>query len=342
MSNIQKENEEIERFIREVSRDLFKENKVDLIIGYGKGSIPFNTTPIFISEENDVDKLIWNNFCYINLSRYLLPSLNDFIRENKDKNLKIGVISKGCTARSIIQLIIENQIKPENVVIIGMECNGILNRKKIEKEFGDLEITDILINGDNIIVKGDKFEKELAFNDYLSELCKACKIRAPPISSKVSDIIVGKSQEVSSIEEDDFSDISEFESKSSEEKWAHISELLKDCTRCYACREACPFCYCNLCFIDQNLPTWFSKTSNLGEIVIFHMIRALHVAGRCVACGACSNACPMGIDLTIITRKLEKIVKERFDFTVGLDLDTLPPMMTFKMDDKEEFMLEED
>ena len=37
-----------------------------------------------------------------------------------------------------------------------------------------------------------------------------------------------------------------------------------------------------------------------------------------------------------------KGVKERFDFTSGLDPDTLPPMVDFKMEDAQEFMLEED
>jgi hypothetical protein len=50
----------------------------------------------------------------------------------------------------------------------------------------------------------------------------------------------------------------------------------------------------------------------------------------------------MGIDLNFINRKLEKVVKERFDFTSGLDPDVLPPMVDFKMEDAEEFMLEED
>ena len=66
------------------------------------------------------------------------------------------------------------------------------------------------------------------------------------------------------------------------------------------------------------------------------------MAGRCVACGACSLVCPMGIDLNFINRKLEKVVKKRFNFTSGLDPDTLPPMVDFKIEDAEEFMLEED
>jgi len=94
--------------------------------------------------------------------------------------------------------------------------------------------------------------------------------------------------------------------------------------------------------VDQNKPVWFGKTTDISDIIVFHLIRSMHMAGRCVACGACSSVCPMGIDLTFIIRSLEKIVKERFDFKSGLDLETLPPMMTFKMEDGQEFMLEED
>ena len=62
----------------------------------------------------------------------------------------------------------------------------------------------------------------------------------------------------------------------------------------------------------------------------------------CVGCGACSSVCPMGIDLNLINRKLEELVKRRFDYTSGLNAETVPPMMDFKMEDEQEFMLEED
>ncbi|GAG55130.1 unnamed protein product, partial [marine sediment metagenome] len=94
-------------------------------------------------------------------------------------------------------------------------------------------------------------------------------------------------------------------------------------------------------FVDQNKPVWFGKTSDISDNFIFHMIRAFHVAGRCVSCGACSSVCPMGIDLNFITRKLEKIVKERFDYESGISLETPPPMGAYKFDDKQEFMMEE-
>ena len=325
--------------MKNLARDLLKNKEVDLIIGYAEGTVPLSSSPIFIKSEKDVDKLIWNNLCYMNLAKYVIPPLTKFI-DDKKVDLKVGIVSKGCVGRALIHLAKENQIELKNIKMIGIPCNGMINRKRIEKELGGKEILELFISNGNIIVKGIDFEEKFSFEEYLNELCKSCQIRAPPMSPDLADIIVGESVEAS-VKNDDYSDLELFESKSPEEKWQTIKDLLSECTRCYACREACPMCYCNLCFVDQNKPIWFGKTAELPDIVAFHLVRAMHMAGRCVACGACSSVCPMGIDLNLITRKLEKIVKERFDFTSGLSLDVMPPMMTQKMDDKEDFMLEE-
>ncbi|MHA1148084.1 MAG: 4Fe-4S ferredoxin [Promethearchaeota archaeon] len=339
MTDLNIENQEILKNIKEHARTLLNEEKVEVIIGYEEGSVPLTSSPVFIRSAEEVDRLTWNNLCYVNLAKFLNPPLID-IKDGKKIPLKVGIVAKGCTARTIIHLAKENQIELEDIMMIGIPCNGIINRRRIEKEIGQKEIEEVSINGENIIVKGEGFEKSFPFKEYINELCKTCRVKAPPFSKSVTDYIIGESQEISSIE-DNFSDLDEYEAKTPDEKWEYIKGALKDCTRCYACREACPLCYCNLCFVDQNLPTWFGKTTELPEIIVFHMIRALHVAGRCVSCGACSSVCPMGIDLNLITRKIEKIVKERFNFTSGLDLETMPPMMTQRMDDKQEFMLEE-
>ncbi len=340
MSKLNLDNQKIQEKMREVARNLLKEKKVDLIIGYSEGTVPLSSAPVFIRKEEEVDKLIWNNLCYVNLAKYLIPNIKENV-DGKLVDLKVGIISKGCVARSIIHLMVEHQIKKENITIIGIKCNGIINRRKIEKEVGAEEIIETYLLDDNFIVKGKDFEKKFNYDEYMNELCKHCTIKSPPKSDSLKDIIVGESQESYSLEEK-FEDVIEFEEKTPDERWNYMKELLQDCTRCYACREACPLCYCNLCFVDQNLPTWFGKTSEISDILIFHMVRALHLAGRCVECGACSSVCPMGIDLSIINRKINRIVKDRYDFTSGLSLEKLPPMMAFKMEDKQEFMLEED
>jgi len=340
IASIQDQNKNIEESMKETVRKLLREKEVDVVIGYGEGTLPLNVAPVFIRKEEDVDKLIWNNLCYVNLAKYLIPTLKDVI-DGEQVDLKVGIVSKGCVGRAIIHLSIEHKINLDNIKIIGIPCDGIINRQQIEKEIGETEIFELSVVGDEILVKGRNFEKTFPFEDYLSEVCKTCKVTSPPSLASLQEVLVGDSLEVATVE-DDFADLEEFESKTPEEKWAYIKNLLEACDRCYACREACPLCYCNLCFVDQNKPIWFGKTRELSDIVVYHMIRAFHVAGRCVACGACTGACPIGINLNLITRKLQKIVKERFDFTSGLDPDVLPPMMTHSMDDQEEFMLEED
>lgn len=337
---IEAENMEIEKSMRETAKQLLKNKEVDVVIGYSEGTLPLSSTPIIIRNEEDVDKLIWNNLCYVNLAKYLVPQMPQLC-DSEGNSLKIGIVSKGCVGRALIHLAVEKQIDLDNIKIIGIPCNGIINRKRIEKEIGENEIFELELSDESIIVKGKESEWKFSFGEYLNELCKVCKVKSPPNNETLAESCVGTCEEITSIE-DDFADLSEYESKSADEKWAYIIDTLKTCTRCYACREACPMCYCHLCFVDQNKPIWFGKTTEISDIISFHLIRAMHLAGRCVACGACSSVCPMGIDLSLITRKLEKIVKERYDFTSGIDTEKLPPMMTFKMNDEEEFMLEED
>jgi len=342
MEDLQNQNQKITDKIREISTQLLEEKEVDLIIGYSDGTFPLSNLPVFIREVDEVEKLIWNNLCYVNLASYLTSNISRFIRkEESEENLKIGLVAKGCVARTIIQLSLENQIDLNDIILIGINCNGIINRKRIEKEIGEREITNLSVKGGDIIVEGKDFEEEFPFDEYLMELCKVCKIKAPPQLPELSENIRGDSQDISDLHLN-FDDIKEFEEKSPEERWEYINDLLQSCTRCYACREVCPFCYCNLCFVDQNMPQWFGKTAEIPDIISFHLIRALHLAGRCVGCGSCSSVCPVGIDLSLINRKIEEIVKERFNFVSGADLTTILPMNTHDMDDNQNFMLEEE
>ncbi|KKK63493.1 hypothetical protein LCGC14_2993700, partial [marine sediment metagenome] len=65
---LETENQEIEEEIRETAKKLLAEKQVDVIIGYTTGTLPLTSSPIMIRNEEDVDKLIWNNLCYVNLA----------------------------------------------------------------------------------------------------------------------------------------------------------------------------------------------------------------------------------------------------------------------------------
>ena len=86
------------------------------------------------------------------------------------------------------------------------------------------------------------------------------------------------------------------------------------------------------------MPTWLGKTDNISDTMVYHIVRVFHAAGRCVDCGACSRACPVGIDLREQTQKMVELVKELYGFEAGLNLEDLPPLATFKQDDPQDFI----
>ncbi len=135
-------------------------------------------------------------------------------------------------------------------------------------------------------------------------------------------------------------DTEDFEEKTMEERWEYFQEQMSKCIRCYACRQACPNCYCKECFAEQTKPKWIGTTNNISDIMFYQIGRIFHQAGRCVDCGACVRACPMGIDLRTFTYKLVKDVKELFGYEAGISLDELPPLTTFMLEDEQEFMIE--
>jgi formate dehydrogenase (coenzyme F420) beta subunit len=91
-----------------------------------------------------------------------------------------------------------------------------------------------------------------------------------------------------------------------EERWAFYEDLLAPCIRCYACRNACPLCYCPTCFVDESKPQWVGKGQDPMDMRTFHFLRAYHCAGRCTDCGACERACPVGINMRLVDQKAQQ------------------------------------
>jgi ferredoxin len=109
------------------------------------------------------------------------------------------------------------------------------------------------------------------------------------------------------------------------------------CIRCYACRDACPMCYCKQCFVDHTAPRWIETSISPAGTQAWHLIRAFHQTGRCVACGACERACPMHIRMTYLTDRLNRHVADTYGFVVGADEAQAPPFATFSLDDANRF-----
>jgi ferredoxin len=122
-----------------------------------------------------------------------------------------------------------------------------------------------------------------------------------------------------------------------EERWQFWMKTLEPCFKCYACRAACPLCYCTRCTVDMNRPQWVPVASHALGNLEWHIMRAMHMAGRCTGCDACADACPLGIPLNLLTRKIRQDMEAEFG-EASPSLSGINPMVTFKPDDKENFI----
>jgi ferredoxin len=98
-------------------------------------------------------------------------------------------------------------------------------------------------------------------------------------------------------------------------------------------------CYCERCLADKNRPTEIDPAPSTKGNFAWHIARAFHLTGRCVGCGSCADACPVGIDLGLLNMQLAKAAREHFDgYQAGVDVSTEMLIGSFAKQDKEEFI----
>ena len=129
------------------------------------------------------------------------------------------------------------------------------------------------------------------------------------------------------------------EKMNAKERFDFWQQEFSRCIKCYACRQACPMCYCRRCIVDSNQPQWVNTSSHTLGNFEWNVVRAFHLSGRCVQCGNCDRACPVNIPLRLINQRMAKEVIDGFDHFAGLSPTQEPVLASFKKDDTETFIL---
>ncbi|NLP04369.1 4Fe-4S ferredoxin [Candidatus Fermentibacteria bacterium] len=315
----------IVRTVRERAAELLASGRVDLVIGFEQGSMPMRAAPCFVSDADGTDRLVWNSFCGVNLARFL-----------RGRHGRIAVVAKACDTRALVELIKENQLCRTDMVVIGVPCAGMVDSAAVEEITGHAGITGVEEADGRLLLTAGGSPVSLPREDVLCRSCRRCSTRNPVIC----DIAVGERAPEPEIP--GFLDVDQFAALPSEERRTRIEAEMKRCIRCNACRNVCPMCYCVRCFADDAFPQWVGRGGDPGSVMSFHLVRALHLAGRCVECGACERACPTGVDLGILNRRMSADVYRHFGYRPGMAPEIPSPLSTFSPGDPEDFMLEPD
>jgi len=109
---------DIQEQLRQTCRRLLEEEKVDVVIGYGQSTADGPAYPVFITAPQDVDRLVWNDRCFNNLTAYLT-------RDEVKSLGKPAIVVKGCDDRALVVLEQESQINRDEIVVIGVACEGV-------------------------------------------------------------------------------------------------------------------------------------------------------------------------------------------------------------------------
>ena len=315
--------------LRDIVRKLLAEGEIDYFIGYCQASEPHHVVPCFVTREDEARELVWGALCVQNLSKYVLQA--------RDLEGKVGVLVKGCDARAIVELLKQHQIERDRVVVVGVPCQGQVDARKLEKVLGVSmeEVKRVEDAGDEFLISVGEEKRKVAKEHVLRDKCFFCKHPTFFDNDFTLGDVVPASIEAG---EGEFDLVEELEELPLEERRAFWQKQFERCIRCHACREVCYACYCQECIFDRKVPRWLDKPPLLPENEIYHLIRAVHLAGRCIDCGECERVCPMNIPLSRLYKKVQKDIAELFEYEAGMELDTVPPLVDFKLDDQDPFM----
>lgn len=162
--------------------------------------------------------------------------------------------------------------------------------------------------------------------------CAGCAVRQP----RFADETIGSARPADPA--DHYAALDAILAMPPEDRMGYWTEQFDRCIRCYACRQVCPMCYCDPCLADKNRPREIESSSTRQGNFAWQILRAMHLAGRCVGCGECTRACPAGIGLWALNLALARSAEKNFGYVAGMESTAEPLIGSYSLKDQAEFI----
>ncbi|MDQ7794298.1 MAG: 4Fe-4S dicluster domain-containing protein [bacterium] len=302
--------------LRSIAGSLLAEGRVSLFIGFGPGLEPSRPVPWFAKNADEAGKLVLDPFCGPGLARYLL---------DETAAGPAGIVARGCDGLGLERLVADKRVGRDQVYVVGVACRGAVDPDKARRLAGR-PVFGAEVNGETVALTTAGGRLSFPRSDCLLDRCLACADPSPRTADTwLEEPLPGAQRE--------FEGVEALEKLGPDDRYAFWARHLERCLRCHACRNACPACNCVACSLDN--PEWLERTTGLADHFMFHFTRAYHVAGRCVACGECQRACPVGIPLMLLNEKFMKDIRDLFAVPDPHRPQEAEPLGHFSPDDPE-------
>jgi len=326
--------------IQNIVAAILKEGLVEEVLAFVQGLDASDIVPSFITDEQDVGKITTVAYQPCSLAKLALALW--------ERGKRLAIVVRPCDARAMVELAKRNQVNLEDFYLIGIECYGVAKKPRGE----------IYIFPQEMEIEG---EVKPLDEEILSSNCRRCEYPIPTMadlsyhiekdgnSSVTANTEKGKrvlsaakivSQErpktdVTPIkeralkrQEKEFGELKEMESK---ERLSFWLRQFDKCIKCYGCRNSCPLCYCEDCYLRPE--RLLIKRGEYPPESLFHITRLIHVGDSCVNCGQCEAACPMEIPVSKLFHMMSKELGLLFKYEAGMDVNSLPPISTITEED---------
>jgi formate dehydrogenase subunit beta len=320
--------------LRQLCAGILEKGTVDVVVAWTEGEdFPrVREMAIWKDRADLVQRIVWSPFCTTSTVTYL--------KKNKATlaGKKIAVVVKDCDFQALNVLLQEYFVKRENLVIIGARCDGLADAGLFPRPQGQ----DITITSDAEKVHIGKESRR--WEDFGFTCCQTCSYDHMKPDHSVGEYGRKKAKT-------EWKHLSRILAQGPDKRREHYSDIFEACIRCYACREVCPVCACVECAIDPGeraitprtppadkalAPVWASRERHISENAVYLTTRAMHMAGRCVRCGWCERACPVGLPLMDILDLTNDAVGRIYGYEAGKDPSAAPFLVSYSESDPDD------